>query len=117
MGESKTKTCTRLALSGLRTLRRGKRAGEPKTKYLSMNPKTIILTQPVLERCESLANSYTKETLCALGISYPPIQGWKRVLLGREILLSDYERALAGRSNSAKRIYPVKGDTPQLSLF
>jgi len=71
-----------------------------------MNPQTIILTQPVLERCESLANSYTRETLAALGVDWPPVQGWKRALLGREIPQADYDRALAGRSKAAKKVDP-----------
>lgn len=72
--------------------------------------KTIILTQPVLERCESLAKAYSRKTLAALGVSWPPIAGWKRALLGREIPVADYERALAGRSNKAKRLLPSEND-------
>ena len=72
--------------------------------------KTIILTQPVLERCESLANAYTRETLAALGVSWPPVHGWKRALLGREIPLANYERALAGRSKLAKKHAPLPED-------
>lgn len=73
--------------------------------------KTIILTQPVIEACESLANTYTRETLTALGVEWPPIQGWKRALLGREIPMDDYQRALAGRSKKAKRLEP-RGEPP-----
>ena len=81
-----------------------------------MSGKTILLTYPVIERCESLANSYTRETLEALGVEYPPMQGWKRALHCREISEEDYERALAGRSKAAKKLAPIE-DKNQLALF
>lgn len=75
-----------------------------------MTTETVILTQLAIERCESLANSYTRDTLAAFGVAWPPIEGWKRALIGREISRSNYERAFQGRSKKAKLAHPLPED-------
>lgn len=61
-------------------------------------PNTITLTAGTISACESLANSYTRETLAAFGISWPPRVGWKARLIGTTITNEKYQAALNGRS-------------------
>ena len=79
-----------------------------------MSTDHITLTDIDIERCESLANSYTKATLEAFGVEWPPIAGWKRALRGKIIKRADYERAMLGRSWKA---HVVEQQKKQLNLF
>lgn len=79
----------------------------------------ITLTEKLISECESLSNSYTRKTLKAFGVEYPPIQGWKRALIGKQITREAYAEALAGRSNKWRKSHPdsVAVDAADFRLF
>lgn len=58
----------------------------------------VILTQKLIEDCESLERSYSKDTAMALGVSWPLVRGWKLQLIGKSIPTENYQRALEGKS-------------------
>lgn len=42
-----------------------------------------VVTPELLKRLETKRGGWTKESLCYLGIEWPPMTGWKKRVLGK----------------------------------
>lgn len=72
--------------------------------------ETVLLTKAKIEECESLAHSYTKATIRALGGQFHngyPLAGWKQKLIGTRIPVHQFNEAKVLRSKNA-----IKADAP-----
>ena len=63
----------------------------------------MIITKDYLDRNKTTKGAYTRRQLSILGIAWPPIKGWKSLILGK-VLTSDE----ANEFEAAKNIKPKK---------
>jgi hypothetical protein len=95
----------------------------------------VILTKENIESLCNLPGGFTRKTLAALGVDWPPKKGWKFDLIGKEIPDEQYARAMAGKkkprnvgqgtlfgparpANAARNPRPVKWDgIPPLDYY
>lgn len=59
--------------------------------------KNVILTQEMIGDLQTEYGGFTRATLKALGIAWPPLHGWRRDLIGSAITEAAYEAAMAGK--------------------
>lgn len=59
--------------------------------------KTINLTQDLIGALQTEYGGFTAATLKALGVAWPPLQGWRRKLIGSDITEAAYVAAMAGK--------------------
>lgn len=57
----------------------------------------IVLTKPLIDRCQTDRKGFTNATLRALGVPFPLRHGWRQRLMGKEVGSHSYRQALAGR--------------------
>jgi len=76
------------------------------------------ITEELLKRGTSRNGGWNKEQLEILGVSWPPIKGWKYRIIGQNISDKDAERFL-----KLRRVFGVNGkalkhtDHPDLNLW
>jgi len=79
----------------------------------------ITLTQKTLEILCTEKGGYTKATLSALGVDWPPRKGWKVGLVGRVISMGQFSDAEKGKGqpllfqSSAERVEPLPIEAPE----
>jgi ribonuclease HI len=61
------------------------------------------ITHDLLRALKTGPGGYTRVTLKALGVKWPPTNGWTRTIVGQSITNEQYEQALAGRTAKKKK--------------
>lgn len=57
----------------------------------------MVLTAKIIDAGASTNGGWNKEQLAILGISWPPVKGWKRRLIGTQISEHQYANFIARR--------------------
>lgn len=60
-------------------------------------PNMVLITDDFIESGKSTAGGFSKAQLALLGIPWPPVGGWKAVVVGQKISSDAASRFLAGR--------------------
>lgn len=61
----------------------------------------VVLTKEMIERLMTPAGGYNRAALGLLGVSWPPMAGWKAALIGTQISERDYNAALRAKDQNA----------------
>lgn len=56
--------------------------------------ETVELTDELIRAGESRRGGYSARQLEVLGVSWPPVKGWKRDVIGKQIDAASYRRFL-----------------------
>ncbi len=67
-----------------------------------MDDGILITDELIRAQLETKRGGFTKETLTALGISWPPAMGWKSRLIGFTISKAQWQKAVDGKLRRAK---------------
>ena len=67
-------------------------------------PETVVITEEMIVACQTKRGGYTLATIEAFGLSWPPRVGWVKRLVGREISVADYEKAVNGTKQFASPV-------------
>lgn len=62
----------------------------------------VTITNDLIESGKSAAGGYSKAQLALLGVAWPPISGWKRQVIGRQITSYEATSFVAGRGGSTE---------------
>lgn len=60
----------------------------------------ITITPELLAKAKTDAGGYTKAQLAILGIDWPPVKGWARAVIGRELDAEQAARFVEAREKS-----------------
>jgi hypothetical protein len=65
--------------------------------WIDLGGSKITLTRELIEECRTERGGFTKATIEAFGLEWPPRRGWPRRLIGTDIDHSKYNQAQQGR--------------------
>lgn len=57
----------------------------------------VTITDDLIESGKSAAGGYSKAQLASLGVAWPPVSGWKKQVIGRQITSDAAARFVGGR--------------------
>jgi hypothetical protein len=61
----------------------------------------VTITDDLIESGKSAAGGYSKAQLALLGVTWPPVSGWKQQVIGRQITNDAAAKFVAGRGGKA----------------
>jgi hypothetical protein len=62
----------------------------------------VTITNELIESGKSAAGGYSKAQLALLGVTWPPLSGWKKRVIGSQITSDEAARFVAGRGGSVE---------------
>ncbi len=63
---------------------------------MSFKDETVCLTREMIQACKTRKGGFTRDTLKAFGISWPPKQGWPHRIEGMTMTNAQYRAAMIG---------------------
>ena len=70
----------------------------------------VTITDDLIESGKSAAGGYSKAQLALLGVAWPPVSGWKKDVIGRQITSDAAAKFMAIQGGKAKS----QGETGEL---
>lgn len=56
----------------------------------------VTITDSLIESGKSASGGYSKAQLAVLGVPWPPVSGWKKDVIGRQITSDAFAKFVAG---------------------